>query len=300
MAQAALISRVGAQAVLGGGLRQVQLQGGRQLSSLFAASPIPTGLWLSRNVAPVKTFALFGSKKAAPAKTPAKKAPLKVEDGIFGTSGGIGFTKANELFVGRVAMLGFAASILGEALTGKGTLAQFDIETGIPLTETEPLLLFFILFTLLGAIGALGDRGRFVDESPVAGLDSVTIKPGTSVKGAFGLNERGPVFGFTKANELFVGRLAQLGIRSPSSARSSLGRAPWRSSTSRRACPSPSSSPSSSSTSSSSCLRLLIPEPASSSTTTTLRIERMSSLRRRAPSPHFLICRFLRLTLGNL
>lgn len=32
----------------------------------------------------------------------------KVEDGIFGTSGGIGFTKANELFVGRVAMLGFA------------------------------------------------------------------------------------------------------------------------------------------------------------------------------------------------
>jgi len=32
----------------------------------------------------------------------------KVEDGIFGTSGGIGFTKENELFVGRVAMIGFA------------------------------------------------------------------------------------------------------------------------------------------------------------------------------------------------
>ncbi len=29
-------------------------------------------------------------------------------DGIFGTSGGIGFTKANELFVGRVAMFGIA------------------------------------------------------------------------------------------------------------------------------------------------------------------------------------------------
>ncbi|KAG0556304.1 hypothetical protein M758_11G040900 [Ceratodon purpureus] len=221
MAQAALISRVGAQAALGGSLRQVQVQGGRQLSSLFAASSssaIPAGLGLSRNVervasGAVKTFALFGSKKAAPAKTPApKKAAPKVEDGIFGTSGGIGFTKANELFVGRVAMLGFAASILGEALSGKGTLAQFDIETGIPLTETEPLLIFFILFTLLGAIGALGDRGRFVDESPVAGLDSIAIKPGKGVKGAFGLNEKGPVFGFTKANELFVGRLAQLGI----------------------------------------------------------------------------------------
>lgn len=36
----------------------------------------------------------------------------KVEDGIFGTSGGIGFTKQNELFVGRVAMIGFAVSIL--------------------------------------------------------------------------------------------------------------------------------------------------------------------------------------------
>lgn len=37
-----------------------------------------------------------------------EKAKPKVEDGIFGTSGGIGFTKQNELFVGRVAMIGFA------------------------------------------------------------------------------------------------------------------------------------------------------------------------------------------------
>lgn len=34
----------------------------------------------------------------------------KVEDGVFGTSGGFGFTKQNELFVGRVAMIGFAVS----------------------------------------------------------------------------------------------------------------------------------------------------------------------------------------------
>lgn len=31
-----------------------------------------------------------------------------VESGIFGTSGATGFTKENEVFVGRVAMLGFA------------------------------------------------------------------------------------------------------------------------------------------------------------------------------------------------
>ena len=44
---------------------------------------------------------------------------------FFGISE-FGFTKANELFVGRVAQLGFAASLIGEVVTGKGPLAQFD------------------------------------------------------------------------------------------------------------------------------------------------------------------------------
>lgn len=88
MAQAALISRGGAQAALGGSLRQVQVEGGRQLSSSFTASSssaIPAGLELSRNVerlsssGAVKTLALFGSKKTTPAKTPApKKVPAIV------------------------------------------------------------------------------------------------------------------------------------------------------------------------------------------------------------------------------
>ncbi|CAI6001005.1 unnamed protein product [Closterium sp. NIES-65] len=153
--------------------------------------------------------ALFGFNKAA---APAKNAPVKkqsrTEDGIFGTSGGFGFTKANELFVGRVAMLGFAASLLGEAVTGQGILSQLNLETGIPITEAEPLLLFFIAFTVLGAIGGLGDRGRFVDDEAPAGPP---VKPG-SFKAALGLSEDGPLFGFTKANELFVGRMAQLGF----------------------------------------------------------------------------------------
>lgn len=75
---------------------------------------------------------------------------------------GFGFTKDNELFVGRVAQLGFAAGLVGEALTGKGILAQFNIETGLPLSETEPLLLAFILFTLLAAINP--GTGKFVEE----------------------------------------------------------------------------------------------------------------------------------------
>lgn len=43
---------------------------------------------------------------------------------FFGLEGGFGFSDANELFVGRVAQLGFAASILGELYSGKGPLAQ--------------------------------------------------------------------------------------------------------------------------------------------------------------------------------
>ncbi|XP_062227224.1 photosystem II 22 kDa protein 1, chloroplastic-like [Phragmites australis] len=197
-------------------LMSTSVNGGRALPSPQAVRPapyprlaLPSGYRHAKSVS-VKTLALFGKSKAkaAPAKAAAPK--LKVEDGIFGTSGGIGFTKENELFVGRVAMLGFAASLLGEAITGKGILAQLNLETGIPIYEAEPLLLFFILFTLLGAIGALGDRGSFVDE--VTGLDKAVIPPGKGFRSALGLSEGGPLFGFTKSNELFVGRLAQLGV----------------------------------------------------------------------------------------
>ncbi|EFJ22163.1 LHC-related protein [Selaginella moellendorffii] len=207
MAQAALLSRVTTAL---NGIAQQRLSSTRS-NAIGGSSQQLLGQRLGVVVTPqhfssasriVRTFAL---KSKAPATS--KKSKSTVEDGIFGTSGGIGFTKQNELFVGRVAMIGFAASLLGEAITGKGVLAQFDLETGIPLNETEPLLLFFILFTLLGAIGALGDRGKFVDETP-----GPIIEPGKGFKSAIGLKEKGPVFGFTKSNELFVGRLAQLGI----------------------------------------------------------------------------------------
>jgi hypothetical protein len=46
---------------------------------------------------------------------------------------GFGFTRKNELFVGRVAMIGFASGIIGEKLTGKGPLAQIGLGLGQPL-----------------------------------------------------------------------------------------------------------------------------------------------------------------------
>ena len=70
---------------------------------------------------------------------------------FFGVTS-FGFTKENELFVGRVAQLGFAAALIGEAVTGVGPLAQFGLETGIPLRDAEPVLLAFIILTLFTAI----------------------------------------------------------------------------------------------------------------------------------------------------
>lgn len=82
---------------------------------------------------------------------------------FFGISG-FGFTKENELFVGRMAQLGFAAMLLGETLLpgDLGPLGQIGFTTGVPLGETEPLLLFSIVFTLFAAINE--GSGDFVDE----------------------------------------------------------------------------------------------------------------------------------------
>ncbi|MQM10284.1 hypothetical protein Taro_043172 [Colocasia esculenta] len=97
--------------------------------------------------------------------------------------------------------------------------AQLNLETSIPIYEAEPLLLFSILFTLLGAIGALGDRGSFVDDPPI-GIEGAVIPPARALSPPWASKRRltswgfhaGPLFRFTKANELFVGRQAQLGI----------------------------------------------------------------------------------------
>lgn len=72
-------------------------------------------------------------------------------------------------------------------------MAQLNLETGIPIYEAEPLLLFFILFNLLGAIGALGDRGRFVDDD-TPGVEGAVIPPGKGFRSALGLKEGGNTY----------------------------------------------------------------------------------------------------------
>lgn len=75
-----------------------------------------------------------------------------------------GFTKKNEIFVGRTAQLGFLASVIGEKVTGKGPLAQFGQETGIPLGQASIGLLAFITFFLVAAAFE-GNWGQDSDQS---------------------------------------------------------------------------------------------------------------------------------------
>jgi photosystem II 22kDa protein len=123
----------------------------------------------------------------------------------------IGFTKSNELFVGRMAMVGIASSLIGEVLTGKGALAQLGFETGLPIYELDFIILAVIGFNLIAAL--LPAKGNFIaDEEELAERPKGALQdPKISLadpKKFFGIKG----FGFTKANELFVGRLAQLGF----------------------------------------------------------------------------------------
>eukprot|EP00775_Hariotina_reticulata_P010780 gene10779-10936_t len=124
----------------------------------------------------------------------------------------LGFTKSNELFVGRLAMIGFASSLVGEVLSGKGALAQLGYDFGLPTTQIDIFIAGLIGFNFIAAF--LPTSGTFVPEEvearsaerkgPLQDPKITLLQP----KKFFGITE----FGFTKANELFVGRLAQLGF----------------------------------------------------------------------------------------
>lgn len=64
--------------------------------------------------------------------------------------------------MGRLAQLGFVFSLIGEIITGKGALAQLNIETGVPINEIEPLVLFNVLFFFIAALNP--GNGKFVTD----------------------------------------------------------------------------------------------------------------------------------------
>ena len=62
-----------------------------------------------------------GGKTRKPTKGAGQQFDVKVPKGPK-KKVQLGFTKGNELFVGRLAMLGFAFAVIGEVTTGKGAL----------------------------------------------------------------------------------------------------------------------------------------------------------------------------------
>lgn len=128
--------------------------------------------------------------------------------------GYIGFTEDNEVFVGRVAMLGVAASIVGEVTTGLGPIAQFTAETGITQGQVDWLVAGLVAFNMVSAL--LPSSRTFAPEEqakiatrPLGPMQDPNIT--VFDKRFYGISGR---FGFTKENELFVGRLAQIGFAS--------------------------------------------------------------------------------------
>lgn len=69
---------------------------------------------------------------------------------FLGISNQFGFTKKNELFVGRVAMLGFAAELIGEvAQGGKGPLGQLGALVLSLLKYSTALILLFVDYVVM-------------------------------------------------------------------------------------------------------------------------------------------------------
>ena len=131
------------------------------------------------------------------------------------------FTKTNELFVGRMAMLGIASSILGEILTGKGALGQLGLETGLPVFELDWTIFVVVGFNLLAALSPTEDdspsTGKTANKNNINNID------GQSNSAMESTNEGGFSFSSiirqlsikrlaSKDRELWIGRVAQLGF----------------------------------------------------------------------------------------
>eukprot|EP00879_Flechtneria_rotunda_P023443 GHRR01024796.1.p1 GENE.GHRR01024796.1~~GHRR01024796.1.p1 ORF type:complete len:272 (+),score=62.74 GHRR01024796.1:646-1461(+) len=121
----------------------------------------------------------------------------------------IGFTRNNEVFVGRLAMVGFAASVVGEALSGgAGPLAQLGYDFGLPQYQVGLSLAGLVGFNAIAA--CLPNSATFKPEA--ASDETGPIRDPTitifDIKRFFGVTN----WGFTAQNELFAGRMAQLGF----------------------------------------------------------------------------------------
>lgn len=99
----------------------------------------------------IRTFRCQASEKSGMASF-AESIGLPVDEGLFG------FRPFPELFVGRLAMMGFLTSMVEEGITGRGTLQQIGLYT--PDTTLLYVISGIALVATLGGLGATLNSAR--------------------------------------------------------------------------------------------------------------------------------------------
>ncbi|KAG2495306.1 hypothetical protein HYH03_006578 [Edaphochlamys debaryana] len=155
-----------------------------------------------------------------------KKDVGKVVDTVDRTSAGKGyspahqvplwmpaFTRRREVFVGRIAMLGFFASCVLETFTANhlGPIRQVQLWSGLDESTIVTITLGIVAYNVLGALGPwsptfspenLRDVAKRPHGPPNAWTSPLDLGRFLGISG----------WGFTKRNELFHGRLAMIGF----------------------------------------------------------------------------------------
>jgi photosystem II protein len=109
-------------------------------------------------------------------------------------------------------MVGFLSACIGEIITGRGALGQLNLYTPLSSPMVDALALGLVVYSALGALNPLSptfsdENQRDIKKRPRGPTNDPTMYPGEPKK-FLGITN----FGFTKKNELFVGRVAMLGF----------------------------------------------------------------------------------------